>query len=706
MSQPIGKKRIHELDNFSGDLKGAVVLLSKEEKEYKIGIAELQGVTEPEYYFVIPIAGQSNAMSYGEGLPLPATLDAPDPRIKQMARRAKVSPNGADCKYNDVIPADHCLHDVQDMSVYSHPNADLSKGEYGCVGQGLHIAKRLLPYIPSNAGILLVPCARGGSAFTTGAEGTFDEATGATATSSLWGVDKPLYKDLVSRTKKALDVNPKNKLLAVVWMQGEFDLSNANFAQQPALFNAMVERFRTDLSDHLSQMPEFDTTEVPWICGDTTYYWKDKYPAQYETVYGNYRNNEQKNIFFVPFMYDDNDQHVPTNDPTDDPDITGATYYGAASRSSGNWTSAERNSHFSSWARRGIISERIAAEILSRTEIGAMFLTKNDTKSSKDNLNVVRSYTPLVESVGYNGRRGDGSLQGQGWNNIVDCNVTAQDSEDGNGHFIELRKAVSKKTWKVARSMTAAADMIRYGGRLTITFRLKGDLTENRFGLGLYWRISASDLPTGTTLADAGVAKTYPFLMSFFLQTDATNLNLMHHKKQNAELETFGPFDNDWHTLEIIYPGDNKIKVTPVLDGKNGTPFDLANSPANTGLNELVLTDITKAAAYDIDISKFEISVNRDSGSIVLAEEDVSSYVYFPPTNRGGQLTIPDLEYSVGRNIQIVANKAGSITVKPQNSNVLITPKGETEGLAKPIETTESITLMQIGSDGKSWVVI
>lgn len=706
MSQPIGKKRIHELDNFSGDLKGALVLLSKEEKEYKIDIAKLQGTTEPEYYFVIPIAGQSNAMSYGEGLPLPATLDAPDPRIKQMARRAKVTPNGADCKYNDVIPADHCLHDVQDMSKYSHPNADLSKGEYGCVGQGLHIAKRLLPYIPKNAGILLVPCARGGSAFTGGAEGTFDEATGATEASMLWGVEKPLYKDLVSRTKKALEVNPKNKLLAVVWMQGEYDLTKVQYAQQPALFNEMVERFRSDLSDHLSQMPEYDTAEVPWICGDTTYYWKEKYPAQYETVYGNYRNNEQKNIFFVPFMYDDNGQRVPTNDPTDDPDITGATYYGAASRSAKNWTSETRNSHFSSWARRGIISERIAAEILSRTAIGAMFLTKNDTKSSKDNMNVVRSYTPLVESVGYNGRRGDGSLKGQGWNNIVDCNVTVQDSEDGNGHFVELRKAVTMKPWNVTKSMTSAADMIRYGGRLTVTFRLKGDLAADRFGLGLYWRISASDLPSGTTLADAGVAETNPYLMSFFLQTDATNLNLMHHKKQNAKLGTFGAYDNNWHTLEIIYPGANKTTVTPVLDGTNGTPFDLANSPAKTDLNELVLTDITKVTAYGIDISKFEISVNRDSGSIVLSEEDVSSYVYFPPTNRGGQLTIPDLEYSVGRNIQIVANKAGKITVKPENSNVLITPKSGTEGLAKPIDTSESITLMQIGSDGKSWVVI
>ncbi|WP_047645482.1 DUF1737 domain-containing protein, partial [Escherichia coli] len=39
-------------------------------------------VVEPEYYFVIALAGQSNGMAYGEGLPLPETYDRPDPRIK------------------------------------------------------------------------------------------------------------------------------------------------------------------------------------------------------------------------------------------------------------------------------------------------------------------------------------------------------------------------------------------------------------------------------------------------------------------------------------------------------------------------------------------------------------------------------------------------------------------------------------------------
>ncbi len=142
------------------------------------GDVVVSGATEPDWYYVIVLAGQSNAMAYGEGLPLPDSYDAPDPRIKQLARRSTVTPGGAACRYNDIIPADHCLHDVQDMSTLNHPKADLSKGQYGCVGQGLHIAKKLLPYIPNNAGILLVPCCRGGSAFTRGAEGTFSESTG------------------------------------------------------------------------------------------------------------------------------------------------------------------------------------------------------------------------------------------------------------------------------------------------------------------------------------------------------------------------------------------------------------------------------------------------------------------------------------------------------------------------------------------------
>ncbi|EIG3052438.1 DUF1737 domain-containing protein, partial [Escherichia coli] len=235
------------------------------------GDVVVSGATEPDWYYVIVLAGQSNAMAYGEGLPLPDSYDAPDPRIKQLARRSTVTPGGAACRYNDIIPADHCLHDVQDMSTLNHPKADLSKGQYGCVGQGLHIAKKLLPYIPNNAGILLVPCCRGGSAFTQGAEGTFSADTGASQDSARWGVGKPLYQDLIARTKAALQKNPKNVLLAVCWMQGEFDMSAATYAQQPALFTAMLKQFRADLTVFNAQCHGGSAVNVPWICGDTTY---------------------------------------------------------------------------------------------------------------------------------------------------------------------------------------------------------------------------------------------------------------------------------------------------------------------------------------------------------------------------------------------------------------------------------------------------
>ncbi|HHN6389268.1 lysis system i-spanin subunit Rz [Escherichia coli] len=212
------------------------------------GDVVVSGATEPEWYYVIVLAGQSNAMAYGEGLPLPDSYDAPHPRIKQLARRNTVTPGGEVCVFNDIIPADHCLHDVQDMSTINHPRADLSKGQYGCVGQGLHIAKKLLPYIPNNAGILLVPCCRGGSAFTQGTEGTFSESTGASQDSARWGVGKPLYQDLLFRTKAALQKNPKNVLLAICWMQGEFDMTNASYTKELADANATIESLRADVS--------------------------------------------------------------------------------------------------------------------------------------------------------------------------------------------------------------------------------------------------------------------------------------------------------------------------------------------------------------------------------------------------------------------------------------------------------------------------
>lgn len=493
------------------------------------GDVVVSGATEPEWYYVIVLAGQSNAMAYGEGLPLPDSYDAPHPRIKQLARRNTVTPGGEVCVFNDIIPADHCLHDVQDMSTINHPRADLSKGQYGCVGQGLHIAKKLLPYIPNNAGILLVPCCRGGSAFTQGTEGTFSESTGASQDSARWGVGKPLYQDLLFRTKAALQKNPKNVLLAICWMQGEFDMTNASYAQQPAAFLAMVQQFRADLA--------------------------------------------------------------------------GSGYYGSASRTNKNWVSSNRPTHFSSWARRGIIPDRMATAILNVAGRTLAFISGKapeikpspggDTPSGPSEDASIRTISLLPTA---------GDAAAQGWS-IKNGGIQLSDG------VFKITKQ-SNKAWSLTRPVDDAVSLLTRGGRLSCKFRLSGALTNNQFGLGIYLYTDVA-LPDVVAMTGTG----NPFLMSFFTQTTDGKLNLMHHKKAgNTKLGEFGNYSNDWQTLELVFTAGSAT-VTPKLNGVAGPAFQVIKDSLTLGLNALTLTDITKNAAYGVEIESLVLEINALASS-------------------------------------------------------------------------------------------
>ncbi|EGF1385009.1 DUF1737 domain-containing protein [Escherichia coli] len=598
-----------------GDVTTPVAVTGNEGKAVAVS-----ATSDPEYYFVVVLAGQSNGMSYGEGLPLPETYDRPDPRIKQLARRSTVTPGGVACKYNDIIPADHCLHDVQDMSRLNHPKADLSKGQYGTVGQGLHIAKKLLPFIPANAGILLVPCCRGGSAFTTGADGTYSDASGASENSTRWGVDKPLYKDLIGRTKAALKKSPKNVLFAVVWMQGEFDFGGmpVNHAAQ---FGALVDKFRADLADMAGQCVGGSAGGVPWICGDTTYFWKQKNESTYQTVYGSYKNKTEKNIHFVPFMTDENGVNVPTNKPEEDPDIPGIGYYGSKWRdSSATWTSQDRASHFSTWARRGIISDRLATAILVHAGRTAEFITGKQPDMVRPT--VPSGEGPEREAEAPASKRtlmsllaSGEDLASQGWRyyhkpaggdsvnkNIAEAVVS--DAGATGGKALQLNKPENHIWFLEHDAAGQGAELLKKGGRVSVRFKLPGSLVPNQFALGIYWQLSS--LPEGVMLSGEG----NDMLMSFFLQTDTTNLNAMHHRKPNAKLDTFGVFDNGWHTLAFEFAGNNSIQVTPVLDEKRGAAFTLVKSPASGAVDKLQLTDISKSATYTLLIDSIAVEVN------------------------------------------------------------------------------------------------
>ncbi|EHY1798805.1 DUF1737 domain-containing protein [Escherichia coli] len=566
----------------------------------------------PEYYYVIALAGQSNSMSYGEGLPLPETYDRPDPRIKQLARRSTVTPGGAACKYNDIIPADHCLHDVQDMSRLNHPKADLSKGQYGTVGQGLHIAKKLLPFIPANAGILLVPCCRGGSAFTTGADGTYSDAGGASENSTRWGVDKPLYKDLIGRTKAALKKNPKNVLFAVVWMQGEFDFGGTP-VNHAAQFGALVDKFRADLADMAGQCVGGSAGGVPWICGDTTYFWKQKNESTYQTVYGSYKNKTEKNIHFVPFMTDENGVNVPTNKPEEDPDIPGIGYYGSKWRdSSATWTSQDRASHFSSWARRGIISDRLATAILRHAgrvalNVGAPSTVSEVRPSSPSGAEV----TGVTTLLSYLASESEGSLKVQGWSASGGRAEVVSDAEGTGGKAVKVTKEAGKSSWVLEYAAGNGAALLQKGGQIRCRFKASGALAANQYVMAFYWPVSS--LPQGVVLTGDGGNN---LLAAFYIQTDAKDLNVMYHNEKvatnNLKLGSFGAFDNEWHTLAFRFAGNNSLQVTPVIDGQDGTPFTLTQSPVSAfSADKLHVTDITKSATYPVLIDSIAVEVNN-----------------------------------------------------------------------------------------------
>ncbi|MBF7384833.1 sialate O-acetylesterase, partial [Escherichia coli] len=124
-----------------------------------------------------------------------------------------------------------------------------------------------------------------------------------------------------------------------------------------------------------------------------------------------------------------------------------------------------------------------------------------------------------------------------------------------------------------------------------------------------YWPVSS--LPQGVALTGDGGNN---LLAAFYIQTDAKDLNVMYHNAKatnNLKLGTFGAFDNEWHTLAFRFAGNNSLQVTPVIDGQDGTPFTLTQSPVSAfAADKLHVTDITRGATYPVLIDSIAVEVN------------------------------------------------------------------------------------------------
>lgn len=318
-------------------------------------------------------------------------------------------------------------------------------------------------------------------------------------------------------------------------------------------------------------------------------------------------------------------------------------------------------------------------------------------------------HIPAITTVGYNGRRGDGSLPSQGWTQISGGTFTPTAQTDGNGgYWLHITKNPDV-VWDISHPASEhPEDLVRFGGRLFCRFRLTGAMTEGRYAFAFYLKVAASELPSGVTLSSDGSPDMSPTLMNFSVMTLNGRTTLCQHKGQRSgmmvEVANWGAHDNNWHTMELIYPGNNSVKVTPVLDGVKKSPVTLSLSAARVPQDTIYLTSITRSTVYVTDVASFEGQIYRDSGEYTLTPDDNGSTYFFPAGYHRGKIIIPDRAFPQGFSVSIPAQGA-TVTLHPESSAVLLQPPGSGEAYPVDAVISSNVRLLQSGADGKSWVV-
>jgi len=350
-------------------------------------------------WYVLVIAGQSNAQGFGEAMPELDDLQV-SPRIKQLGRYRGVRPDGQyEDRWNQLVDASHALDDVKDMRFCNLTgNTDLRRS--GTVGPGIFVARRLLPLLPDDAGILLLPQAHGGAGMNFGAAGRYiaAEACGplqqpgasigrcvmnyANLTDSntqgamaWWGVQgaaAPLYRDLRDRLRFALRSNVRNRLLGFVWVQGESDANAGEpYAESHgASFSAMVDTLGRELADLRPQFLGGAWEQVPWINVLATHWWDETIAAHAKVIDGYRRlmrqRPQQMCLLDVRqtehgMMMETNQTHFIDPHSKDYPPVPGSLV------TDGRSCEPEMiHIHLSSGAYRGEVSRRIAQALQRR----------------------------------------------------------------------------------------------------------------------------------------------------------------------------------------------------------------------------------------------------------------------------------------------------------------------------------------------------
>ena len=170
---------------------------------------------------VIIQAGQSNA----EGAGLGSVEDpyVPDGRVWYLNQNGTITPVVEEVWYNDV------------------------RGNFG-----LPFAREYLRagMLVEGRGLLILRCGVGGTGFWNGR----------------WSMDGDLYLQMMDMISTALSLNPENRLVALLWHQGESEAANGRSYEEYC-------QYLTDLL--ASVRTTFSVPDLPFVAGDFVRDWKD-----------------------------------------------------------------------------------------------------------------------------------------------------------------------------------------------------------------------------------------------------------------------------------------------------------------------------------------------------------------------------------------------------------------------------------------------
>lgn len=317
-SELYGDKILNNLDIIKNELEGKIVNIEN----------KLENLSQSDKYAIVLVAGQSNAVGYDESPVNGLFNGCINPRIKQLGFKGENNLK--------IIPLTHCAENYQDLATTTFTNANnVNTNNLGTKGIHLPLGNLLVKELPSDYNILFLPCAYGGTGFTTSASyGTYDESNLKPSSGALrWGVDSAYYKAMRDRLKYVLDMNYENIFLGVVWIQGEHDSANSNghLTGFTNMTNDFFDYFNSNGYSSRTKKGIFD--KDIWFNVETVAYWYGV--GQCQTIWDNYREWNESTYVEIPRDTDSN--------------ITNGT----------GSTSSTRPSHFGNDAFAKVIAPRV-----------------------------------------------------------------------------------------------------------------------------------------------------------------------------------------------------------------------------------------------------------------------------------------------------------------------------------------------------------